>query len=56
MDKIIKGKEHAKMFKKGQKPKSVFRAKVILECPKSKINNLINFPPVFRNFEIKDDV
>lgn len=55
MDKIIKGKEQAKMFKKGQKPKSVFRAKVILECPKSKINDLINFPPVFWNFEIKND-
>ena len=33
-------------------PKTVFYANVKLECPKDKINDLINFPPVFRNFNI----
>ena len=36
-------------------PKFIFHATVKLECPKEKINDFINFPPVFRNFEIKND-
>ena len=36
-------------------PKFIFHATVKLECPKDLINDFINFPPVFRNFEIKND-
>ena len=36
-------------------PKFIFHATVKIECPKEKINDFINFPPVFRNFEIKND-
>ena len=35
--------------------KFIFNATVKVECPKEKINDFINFPPVFRNFEIKND-
>ena len=35
-------------------PELIFRAKVKLECPIDKINELINFPPVFRNFDIRN--
>lgn len=35
-------------------PSRIFRAKVKLECPVDKINDLLNFPPVFRNFNIKN--
>lgn len=36
-------------------PQYIFHATVILECPKNMINEFINFPPVFRNFTIKND-
>ena len=36
-------------------PEFIFRAKVILECPTEKINDFIDFPPVFRNFDIKNN-
>ena len=37
------------------KPNYVFYAEVKLSCPKSKINYFINFPPIFRNINIKND-
>ena len=36
-------------------PKFLFKAEVMLKCPISKINYFINFPPVFRNFDITND-
>ncbi len=36
-------------------PKHLFIAKVKLVCPASKINYFINFPPVFRNINIKNE-
>ena len=38
-----------------KKPDFIFAAEVILECPDDLINKFINFPPVFRNFEISND-
>ena len=35
--------------------KNVFFAKVKLECPEERINELINFAPVFRSYDIKND-
>ncbi|WP_289705092.1 hypothetical protein, partial [Bacteroides acidifaciens] len=36
-------------------PEFIFKAEVKLRCPKNKINDLINFPPVFRNINIMND-
>ena len=36
-------------------PKYLFKAEVKLVCPANKINYFINFPPVFRNINIKNN-
>ena len=35
-------------------PKFLFKAEVKLSCPKCKLNYFINFPPIFRNINIKN--
>ena len=38
-----------------KRPKHLFKATVKIECPTDLINKFINFPPIFRNINIKNE-